>query len=233
MSEPIRIPLVESIDTRLPGDSKDGLASNIFYDKGSNGTIYATKRPGITSYLSGSGLAQGIYAWTDASGTSHLYTFTDSATKGSFGAYGNGVYFYLPSLTLTSKGMYSSDGLTWRVVSLPSSQTWGRVIYANNAFYAFALGGATTIYRSPDGLGWQAITMPLKTYTDMTYGSGTWVLLANNAVYSSTDGITFTARTITIQTYTDRCNYYTTIFRWYHLGKHGSGNRFLFNKACY
>jgi len=55
MPNPIRLPLVESVEPRLADVDKDGLASNIFFEKSSSGYSYATKRPGITVGATGSG----------------------------------------------------------------------------------------------------------------------------------------------------------------------------------
>jgi hypothetical protein len=66
-------------------------------------------------------------------------------------AFGAGVYVALLSGTATA---YSSpDGLTWTARSLPSSQSWSKVIFANGVFVAVATATSSAA-TSTDGINW-------------------------------------------------------------------------------
>jgi hypothetical protein len=90
-----RIPLQFDIKSRDFDTTKDPLATNIFYDTNVRGTVYAAKRPGLISEITGSGLAQGtfyyegvLYVWDDSKDplVPGEYDITDPDDFGTFSA---------------------------------------------------------------------------------------------------------------------------------------------------
>lgn len=120
-----RQPILEEIGSRLATTDKDGLASNVFFDKNKKGTIYATKRAGLTSYQSANGLAEGIFGWNN---TLYMFQepyilwddFSTSTTKVV------GVN-YNPKLTTPTSGVYTL-GLPLATSSTLNTASAGLVI---------------------------------------------------------------------------------------------------------
>lgn len=65
MGQVTRVPLVVTIAQRGADQDKDGLTNNVFYDTNARGTIYASKRPGITLYDTGDSNGNGIYVYNN------------------------------------------------------------------------------------------------------------------------------------------------------------------------
>ncbi len=88
---------------------------------------------------------------------------------GSF-AYGNGVYI---ARSLDSGFMYSTDGLSWEKISVPSvrpgttsSCLWNKITYFKGKFIATAYGRDCAII-SADGRNWEFVILPAKQYSQI------------------------------------------------------------------
>jgi hypothetical protein len=88
-----RKPLLFDMKSRDFDTTKDALTTNVFYDRNVSGTLYAVKRPGIISEITGSGLAQGtfyyngvLYVWDESNDPliPDQYDPTDSGDFGTF-----------------------------------------------------------------------------------------------------------------------------------------------------
>jgi hypothetical protein len=195
---PIRLPLVSGISTRLPGEEKDGMASNVYYDKQQDGKIFATKRPGITSYIEGFGEAQGVYGWND-----QVFTWYFPSLTWSKPIWTGTTFCTVSSSDFTSDNDYSllsSDGLSWRQYLLPlgtsglSSGKWFGVAWNGTNFAAVseaAIGAAS----SPDGKTWTQRTLALRSWRAVVAGGTRFVTVAQNG-YSATstdNGVNWTA----------------------------------------
>lgn len=191
MTDPIRIPLVEDIEPRLADSSKDGLASNIFYDKNKAGQVFATKRPGITSYISGTGQALGIYTnfgfQLDAVWRQIIWngtTFLALSSKSMSTSY--------PDLVISS-----ADGITWTQAYLPLEAQWQGVAWNGSVFCAIAAFSAIAA-TSADGITWTQRTTGLGSLSSAitAKSGGNFVATAvGTSPYSrySADGITWSS----------------------------------------
>lgn len=97
---------------------------------------------------------------------------------------------------------YSTDGLTWTQVSLPSAVSVKEVesiCYGGDKFVAVLSVSNMALY-STDGVAWNTTSMPVNaSWSSVCYGSGKFVAVnhnGSNAAYS-TDGITWTRTTLT------------------------------------
>lgn len=196
MADPIRIPLVEDVEPRLSDSNKDGLASNVFYDKTKAGQIYATKRPGITSYLSGLGEANGIYGWNNQLFAWSFPTLTwvkPKWTGTNFVTVSSNDSTIQDDFSLTS-----TDGRFWRQSQLPlgtsgvSSGLWYGVAY-NGTNYAAVSRSNIYAATSPDGITWTTRTLTSRSWSEITNGGTRFVTVAQNGYSaSSTDnGVTW------------------------------------------
>lgn len=197
----LRLPLVEGLEQRLPGSDKDGLSSNVFFDKSSQGTVYATKRPGITSYVSGSGQAQGIfygfifsapsYDWNDI-----VWNGTTYCAVGNFDTATSGIY---------GMSMTSSDGRFWTNGNFPTESRWNGVAWNGTAFcavgYNVLSGNAPLCATSTDGRSWTTRTIPNGLWTKIASDGSRFVAVGqaggtNNVAYSTDNGATWTAQDV-------------------------------------
>jgi hypothetical protein len=198
MSEPIRIPLVETIETRLPGSDKDGLSSNVFYDKGINGTTYASKRPGIASYISGSGTAKGIFNY---GGELFVYYGEEGLSFANSGTVFNNLFYVNQKFVTedTSYTSYSTDGIKWSYVDYPPNNSDPAVLTTNGSMLLACSSGE--IWYSFNGTTFTQATTPGAPLNaaNPAYGNGIWVVGGNtfNFYLTSTDGVTWTSRVIT------------------------------------
>lgn len=200
MADPIRIPLVEDVEPRLADSSKDGLASNIFYDKNKAGQIYATKRPGLTSYVAGQGDALGLYGGFIWDGTA---TYSDIVWNGTrfCGVSGDqGIYTNNNTLSITS-----TDGLAWEQGFMPSAAQWYGVAWDGTYFVAV---GQDVAGRSTDGKTWSALSIATGDWSAIIANGTTLVALdeLNARVgYSTDSGSTWAYQNLpaAAQTYRD------------------------------
>jgi hypothetical protein len=114
-------------------------------------------------------------------------------------AYGNGVFVAVGGSAANPQGLavYSFDGRTWDVASLPTSARWISVKWGNGVFVALTDGGVAAT--SPDGVNWTARgSIGSTVVTVMAFGGGKFIALRGTSTlcYSSPDGITWTARNL-------------------------------------
>lgn len=110
-------------------------------------------------------------------------------------AYGNGVFVALDNTTNSNLAARSTDGKTWKTVTLPevnsASGAYFSVRFCRDRFMAARQNNDTLVY-SADGLTWNQAKLP-KTgaWIEFSYGDGKFVLNGNNTdvtLYSE-DGI--------------------------------------------
>jgi len=101
-------------------------------------------------------------------------------------AYGAGVFVAVGTTTAgaaTNIANSSPDGVTWTQRTLPATQTWTSVTYANGYFIAIGTTGAasTVIASSPDGTTWTSRTVPSSTNRYGVAGGDNKFVYQNNA----------------------------------------------------
>jgi hypothetical protein len=110
--------------------------------------------------------------------------------------------------TSSDKAAYSTNGINWAAVTLPSNTDWQKITYGNDKFVA--TGSTDKAAYSTNGITWTAATMPSSAnWSNVIYANDKFVTVAYNsdkAVYS-TDGITWTAATMP-----SNVNWYSVIY---------------------
>jgi hypothetical protein len=94
-----------------------------------------------------------------------------------------------------SAAIYSSDGVNWDEINMPSSGDWKAIAGGNNRFVAIRRD-SNLAASSLDGITWTSRTMPAnREWNAVTYGGGIFVAVAGNfdSGAISTDGTTWTA----------------------------------------
>lgn len=115
--------------------------------------------------------------------------------------------------TISAKqGVYSTDGITWSTMSLPSAQHWGKIRYGAEVFVTLSNGnivpgvGDTTDgfagAWSTDGKSWTQFTAPLKTrFGPLIFGKDKFLAITNESGITShpymysTDGKSWVSQT--------------------------------------
>ncbi|MDP1688980.1 MAG: tail fiber domain-containing protein, partial [bacterium] len=121
--------------------------------------------------------------------------------------YGNGLYVAMAVATSTfgtcKKGvdnrciMTSPDGKNWTLRAAAAASAWYSVTYGNGLFVAVAGQEASTsclpsvaqsncVMTSPDGINWTPITTPTNIWSDIIYGNGRFVAVANGGGFNAT-----------------------------------------------
>jgi len=131
----------------------------------------------------------------------------------------NFIYFGPPTFTPTPTqqqsnfGAYSTDGITWSSMSLPTSTDWRSLAFGNGVFVAVPYDGSTTAASSTDGITWTTRTLSTAdSYFTVAYGNGIFVATANTNAVTSTNGITWTTRTLPASKYFHRLAYGNGLF---------------------
>lgn len=200
MADPIRIPLVETLEPRLADSTKDSLASNIFYDKGQNGAVYATKRPGLTSFVAGQGTALGFYGGFIWDGTASYSDIVWNGTRFCGISGDQGIYTNNNTLSITS-----TDGVNWEQGFMSTASQWFGVAWDGTYFVAVGLNVAG---RSTDGKTWSALSIAAGSWSAIIANGTTLVALdeTNARIGFSTDsGSSWTYQVLPVasQTYRD------------------------------
>jgi hypothetical protein len=91
--------------------------------------------------------------------------------------------------------LYSTDGVNWTTVNMPSASDWSMVKFGGDKFVAISSSDGKAAY-STDGINWIATSMPSAVEWDsVAYGNGKFLAICNSsdvAAYS-TDGINWVA----------------------------------------
>ena len=112
-------------------------------------------------------------------------------------AYGNGVYI---AISHDSGFMYSTDGLSWEKISVPSvrpdttnSCLWNKITYFKDKFIATAYGRDCVI-TSADGKNWEFVILPAKQYSQILVEYKDKLYSFDNGYASlvTEDGVTWT-----------------------------------------
>lgn len=115
--------------------------------------------------------------------------------------YGNGVYIGVgkggldddmgSNQTPIKKAIYSTDGINWQEIELPSAQVWVSVCHGDNGFVAISEQGA--VAHSVDGLNWTEAELPVTTIPAyaVAYGGGKFVAVSPMYIAYSTDGLSW------------------------------------------
>jgi hypothetical protein len=198
MPEPFRLPLTETIEPRDATSAKDGLASNVFYEKDSKGTVFAVKRPGIATHITGSGQASGMFG--NVTFELPIMNWNEVIWSGDkFCAITNKTYMNTghPSMSIVSE-----NGKDWRQGFLPLETFWEGLAWDGETFCAVSQGvsgGTRYVATAPDGLTWTSRTSPNLAWTDLSSnGSGLLVGVGGSdtgvtsySAYSSDNGVTW------------------------------------------
>lgn len=90
--------------------------------------------------------------------------------------FGNGKFVAMTSEK--SYCVYSTNGIDWTKITMPSSQSWHAVTYGNDKFVAVADSGADVCAYSTDGINWTEMSM-IKAghWRDIAYGNGKFVAI--------------------------------------------------------
>lgn len=114
--------------------------------------------------------------------------------------YGNGVYIGvckgetdddIYANTTIKKAIYSTDGINWQEIEMPSAQLWVSICYGDNGFVAISERGVAA--HSVDGLNWTEVDLPA-TYIrvgSVCYGGGKFVAVSVLGIMYSKDGISW------------------------------------------
>jgi hypothetical protein len=127
-------------------------------------------------------------------------------TASSVVAFGNNVFVRVAGRnSASSVASYSTNGVTWTTTTMPSSQRWSAVTFANNRFVAVSGASgvpSTAAATSINGITWTAATLPSSsTWTSVAFGNNVFAAVSGDGVAStaaatSTDGTTWVARTL-------------------------------------
>ena len=188
-------------------------------------TYVSTSTTG-SPYWSGVAYGAGVWAISNRAGSGTGYNHMWSADNGLTWTYGSGgSNAYLPKLCWNGAAFFvggqgfnygdrSTDGKTWSVITLPSSQGWGMIAGRSGYFILGQDGGASptnvVATSSDNGSTWtqRTITSTAQRWQAAAYNTaGTKcvaVARSNNAgAYTTDDGVTWTASTLTSGTWVD------------------------------
>ena len=125
---------------------------------------------------------------------------TGAVIEFDFDGYGSGGRFVAVGNTGSTAGAYSSDGVTWSAMTLPSTGDWSAVAYGLYddgstivklpKFVAIRTGSDAAAY-SEDGINWTASVMPASTtWTSVAFGEELFVAISSSSttVAISADG---------------------------------------------
>ena len=195
MENRFRLPVVEDVEPRLASVDKDGVATNVFYDKNKKGDFFATKRAGITTYISGSGLASGIFGWND-----QVFNFNDPISSWPCIVW-NGSIFCAIHRKYTNIGyvdvsIVSTDGINWTMGNLPAEGLWAHLAWNGTVFCAVGYNPDTSTYliaTSTDGKTWTQRTSPSSSQwigvaANTTTGRLVIVSVSGTSAYSTDNG---------------------------------------------
>ncbi|NPV00779.1 MAG: hypothetical protein HPY53_05290 [Brevinematales bacterium] len=134
----------------------------------------------------GNGLFVAVPSGGNAAISSDGYNWTPGASVyGTSVTYGNGLFVAVgPGLNYVYT---STNGITWTIRGLPSTEPWSSVTYGYGIFTLVAGGsGSTKAATSPDGITWTARTLPISAmWTSIAYGNSKFVTIPYNSGYSA------------------------------------------------
>jgi hypothetical protein len=191
MAEPLRFPLYAPLTSRDVTTDKDSIASNVFYDAVES-TMYAVKRPGIETLVTGSGQGQGIYFFDNYlfSWETNPYDWTSALFKGDS-------LLIAVNLITTAGGVtaLSLQGRTWEVGEF-NAPIFSGASYLMTDGTTYTVNSSNKFFQSSDGVNWTEVsTQNPGSSPAMTWGNGLYVVLSGSADFvTSTDAITWTAR---------------------------------------
>lgn len=219
---PIRLPLVENLEPRSATATKDSLTSNLFYDKDDT-AVYAVKRPGISSYLSGQGAALGVFGWED-SFLQQDKAFSWYAINGlGIGLYANNKYVLLSTIFDTSPNysITSSNGIDWELGYLPNLTAWRDIAWNGTVYCAVAFSGDYTGATSTDGLTWVSCPIPKSSWRGIASdGAGRFVIVGRDttsgyaAMYSTDNGATWNTSNLPVNSSWNGIAYCSSLNMW-------------------
>ena len=125
--------------------------------------------------------------------TNNIYTDRIQNRSWQCGCYGNGKYILITGGSANNIFAYSTDGITWTEVNLPSAQNYQAIQYYNGKFVAVATASSKIIYSS-DGITWNTSSMS-RSYNmySLTCGNGKYLVgCGNGYILISTDGVNWT-----------------------------------------
>jgi hypothetical protein len=192
MTEPTRLPLYAPLLLRDAESDKDSLSTNVFYDKLEN-TVYAVKRPGIETLITGSGQGQGIYVFDR-----YLFRWETNPYNWSAATFKEDSLLVVANLTTTAGGVsgLSLTGRTWEVGTY-DAPIFSAETYLTTDGTTYTLYTATKVFQSEDGSNWEEVSTVSSGSgtTTLAWGGNLYVVTAGNGnFHTSPDGITWTSR---------------------------------------
>jgi hypothetical protein len=133
---------------------------------------------------------------TVASGSNGVATITSSGTAVS--------QKYVAIAYGTTAAATSTNGTTWVAMTMPAALNWTAIDYGTVAgvgYYVAVASGSTNAYYSTNGTTWSAGSVGAGAWSDIAYGNGSFVAIAQASVSSTTyarttnGGVTWTAST--------------------------------------
>lgn len=160
---------------------------------------------GYASYISyANGLFVGIYGysvttWTPSGAVTNL-SVTCSNIISSYNSGGSPIVFnggnkiIILSPATTNQILYSEDGKTFSIITLPGTYYLQAISYGNGIFVI--LTTISSFFYSLDGQVWSQGTLPISLGTilqsQFTFSSGNFVAVTSSYLFQSHDGITWT-----------------------------------------
>lgn len=121
-----------------------------------------------------------------------------NATNNIAPVYGNGVYISPYIGTSNSTVVSSTDGYNWVASTLPSTQSWQKIVYGNNRFVI--VSGTVLCYSTTGGASWATSNVAggVGINTNMIYGGGYFATInaASTLMYTSADAITWASTSL-------------------------------------
>lgn len=117
------------------------------------------------------------------------WTEIDNTSGANYICYGDGKFVGVKFNSNTA--IYSTDGINWNTVTLPTTNNWASIAYGDNKFVAVPGGDATssTAIYSTDGINWDTTTLPItKWLAGLSYGNNKFIT-AQNSTYGFTKNI--------------------------------------------
>lgn len=126
----------------------------------------------------------GVYIATNADEIAYSYdgvnwsAMSIPGTTVKSACYGNGVFIAINDNEESSTGLYSYNGRTWNVLTLPTNAVWNAIAYGNGTFM---LVGDNELRTSEDGFSWSENLNSSATFGAAGFGNGKFSVIPSSA----------------------------------------------------